>query len=67
MIADIVIKGSIPCKKTEYHHIKKIVRRIMKENHLVVKIKKNKKNSDYICEIIKAAENLIDRDFHSDS
>ena len=44
----------------------KIVRRIMKENHLVVKIKKTKKYSSYIGEITKAAENLINRNFHSD-
>lgn len=44
----------------------KIVRRIMKENHLVVKIKKTKKYSSYIGEISKAAENLINRNFHSD-
>ncbi|OUQ03266.1 IS3 family transposase [Thomasclavelia spiroformis] len=44
----------------------KIVRRIMKENHLVVKIKKTKKCSSYIGEISKAAENLINRNFHSD-
>lgn len=44
----------------------KNVRRIMKENHLVVKIKKTKKYSSYIGEISKAAENLINRNFHSD-
>lgn len=44
----------------------KIVRRIMKENHLVVKIKKTKKYSSYIGEISKVAENLINRNFHSD-
>lgn len=45
---------------------KKIDRRIMKENHLVVKIKKAKKYSSYMGEITKAAENVINRDFHSD-
>ena len=38
----------------------------MKENHLVVKIKKAKKYSSYIGEITKAAKNLICRDFYSD-
>ena len=38
----------------------------MKENHLVVKIKKTKKYSSYIGEISKAAENLINRNFHFD-
>ena len=38
----------------------------MKENHLVVKIKKTKKYSSYMGEITKAAENLINWDFHSD-
>lgn len=44
----------------------KIIRRIMKENHLVVKIKKAKKYSSYMGEITKAAENVINRDFHAD-
>ena len=37
----------------------------MKENHLVVKIKKAKKYSSYMGEIKEAAENLINRDFHA--
>ena len=44
----------------------KIVRRIMKENQLEVKIRRAKKYSSYMGEITKAAENLINRDFHSD-
>lgn len=37
----------------------------MKENHLVIKIKKAKKYISYMGEITKAAENLISRDFHA--
>mgnify|MGYP001072777175 CR=1 FL=1 len=51
-------------KKQDIIISEKIVRRIMKENHLVVKIKKTKKYSSYIGEISKAAENLINRNFH---
>lgn len=43
----------------------KIVRKIMKENHLVVKIKKTKKYSSYRGEITKSDDNLINRNFHS--
>ena len=39
----------------------------MKENQLEVKIRRAKKYSSYMGEITKAAENLINRDFHSDS
>jgi len=53
-------------KKQDIIISEKIVRRIMKENHLVVKIKKTKKYSSYMGEITKAAENLINRNFHSD-
>lgn len=38
----------------------------MKDNHLVVKIKKAKKYSSYTGEISKAAENFINRNFHAD-
>ncbi len=48
-------------KKQEIIISEKIVRKIMKDNHLVVKIKKTKKYSSYRGEITKAAENLINR------
>ena len=38
----------------------------MKENQLEVKIRRAKKYSSYMGEITKAAENLINRDFHFD-
>ncbi|MBM6842318.1 IS3 family transposase, partial [[Clostridium] spiroforme] len=53
-------------KKQEIIISEKIVRKVMKDNHLVVKIKKTKKYSSYRGEITKAAENLINRNFHSD-
>lgn len=53
-------------KKQDIIISEKIIRRIMKDNHLIVKIKKTKKYSSYMGEISKAAENLINRNFHSD-
>ena len=44
----------------------KIVRQIMKDNNLVVKVRKHKKYSSYQGEISEAAENIINRDFHSE-
>ena len=44
----------------------KIVRRIMKDEHLEVKHKKRKKYSSYKGEITPAVENVIQRNFHSD-
>lgn len=38
----------------------------MKDNHLIVKIKKTKKYSSCMGEISKASENLINRNFRSD-
>lgn len=53
-------------KKQDVSISEKIVRKIMKDNHLIVKIKKTKKYSSYMGEISKAAENIINRNFHSD-
>lgn len=44
----------------------KIVRQIMRENNLIVKVRKAKKYSSYKGEISDPAENIINRDFHSD-
>ena len=44
----------------------KVVRRIMKDEHLEVKCKKSKKYSSYMGEITPAVENVIDRNFHAD-
>ena len=44
----------------------KIVRQIMKDNNLVVKVRKHKKYSSYQGEISEAARNIINRDFHSE-
>ncbi len=44
----------------------KVVRRIMKQEGLTVKIKKKKKYNSYIGEISPAVENLINRQFHSE-
>jgi transposase InsO family protein/transposase-like protein len=44
----------------------KVVRRIMKQEGLVVKVKKRHKYNSYKGEISPAVNNLIDRDFHAD-
>ena len=44
----------------------KIVRRIMKEEALVVKVRKKRKYNSYKGELSEAPENLINRDFHAD-
>ena len=44
----------------------KIVRRIMKDEHLEVRKKRKKKYSSYKGEITPAVENLIQRNFHAD-
>ena len=44
----------------------KVVRRIMKEDGLVVKQRRRRKYNSYKGEITPAVENLIDRDFHAD-
>ena len=43
----------------------KIVRRIMKDEHLEVQHKRKRKYSSYKGEITPAVENIIDRNFHS--
>lgn len=45
----------------------KVIRRIMKEEHLTVSSIKKKKYSSYIGEISPACNNLISRDFHADN
>lgn len=44
----------------------KVIRRLMKEENLVVKTIKKKKYNSYMGEISPAVDNLIKRDFHSD-
>lgn len=44
----------------------KVVRRLMKDENLVVKSIRRKKYSSYMGEISPAVENLINRDFHAD-
>ena len=44
----------------------KTVRRIMKENNLIVKVRKARKYSSYKGEISEPVENVINRNFHSD-
>lgn len=44
----------------------KIVRQIMKDNNLVVKVRKLKKYNSYLGEISEPVENIINRDFHSE-
>lgn len=44
----------------------KVVRRIMKEDNLVVPHIKRKKYSSYVGEVSPAAENIINRDFHAE-
>lgn len=45
----------------------KVVRRLMKEENLVVLRVRKKRFNSYMGEITPAVENLIDRDFHADS
>lgn len=53
--------------KTEGIRIsEKIVRSLMKEEHLCVMFKKRKKYSSYLGEISPAVDNVVNRDFHSD-
>ena len=44
----------------------KVIRRIMKEENLTVKIRKTRKYNSYKGEITPAVENLVKRDFHSE-
>lgn len=44
----------------------KIVRQIMRDNNLVVKVRKLKKYNSYQGEISEPVENIINRDFHSE-
>ena len=44
----------------------KIIRRLMKEENLVVKIKRTRKYNSYKGEITPAVENIVARDFHAD-
>lgn len=44
----------------------KVIRRIMKEEHLIVPNVKRKRYSSYIGEISPAVENVIQRDFHAE-
>ena len=44
----------------------KVIRRIMKEEELIVKIKKYQKYNSYMGEISPAVENLINRNFHAE-
>jgi transposase InsO family protein len=44
----------------------KVIRRLMKEENLIVKGKRKKKYSSCVGEITPAPENLLERDFHAD-
>ncbi|MDD7466324.1 MAG: IS3 family transposase, partial [Floccifex porci] len=44
----------------------KIVRQIMKDNNLVVKVRKSKKYNSYQGKISEPVENIINRDFRSE-
>lgn len=55
----------IELKKIGWKISEKIVRRIMKEEHLEVRITKRKRYSSYMGEISPAVANKINRDFHS--
>ena len=44
----------------------KIVRQIMRDNNLVVKVRKAKKYSSYKGEISEPVENIVNRDFHAE-
>lgn len=43
----------------------KVIRRIMKEEKLVVKLKKKRKYNSYMGEITPAVKNIVNRDFHA--
>lgn len=45
----------------------KVIRHLMKDENLVVKIKKRRKYNSYKGEITPAVENIIERDFHADA
>lgn len=45
----------------------KVIRRLMKEENLVVKVIQKKKYNSYMGEISPAVDNLIKRDFHADN
>lgn len=45
----------------------KVIRYLMKDENLVVKIKKRRKYNSYKGEITPAVENVIERDFHADA
>ena len=44
----------------------KVIRRLMKEENLIVKIKRTRKYNSYKGEITPAVENIVGRDFHAD-
>lgn len=54
-------------KRKGYVIFEKVVRRIMKEDNLVVPIVKCKKYSSYVGEVSPAVDNIIDRDFHAEA
>ena len=45
----------------------KVIRHLMKDENIVVKIKKRRKYNSYKGEITPAVENMIERDFHADA
>lgn len=49
-----------------YRVSEKVVRRLMKEEHLVVRTVKHRRYNSYLGEISPAAPNLIARDFHAE-
>lgn len=48
------------------NYSEKVIRRLMKEENLVIKRSKRRKYSSYQGEITPAVENLLKRDFHAD-
>ena len=54
-------------KREGYIISEKVVRRIMREDNLIVPISRRKKYSSYMGEISPAVENIIDRNFHTDA
>ncbi len=53
-------------KEWGYIVSEKVIRRLMKQEHLMVKLTKQRKYCSYMGEISPAADNLIRRDFHSE-
>ena len=60
-----VLFNKLNLPKSSYYYQEKVIRRIMKQENLVIRRKRRQKYNPYKGEITPSVENIIDRNFHA--